>query len=78
MKTIGTSYSGMKLYPLTSKRYKCDRCGHIQEQSTNHYGPTWSIGRSNVCPKCPPWAKYGEFGGQTTWTCIDQEPKEAA
>lgn len=59
-------------YPkITEKRYKCRRCGQIVTQNTNHFGPTWSVGRFNTCPNCPPWAKYSEFGGQTIWDCID-------
>lgn len=58
----------------TTKKYKCDRCGHVTEQKTNHFGPTWSAGRCNTCPKCPPWAKYSEFGSRTTWTCMDAQP----
>ena len=58
----------------TFKKYRCKRCGHIEEQKTNHYGPTWSWGHVNVCPKCPPFAKYPEFGGRTDWECIDAEP----
>jgi hypothetical protein len=26
-----------------------------------------------VCPRCPPHAKYPEFGGQTIWECIERE-----
>ena len=74
MEPIGKSYGGMPLYSHAAKRYRCDRCGYVVEQTTNHYGPTWSWGHVNVCPKCPPWAKYPEFGGQTTWTCLDQPP----
>ena len=63
---------------MSMKKYKCDRCGFIKEQNTNHYGKTWSWGRYNVCPKCPPYAKYSEFGGQTIWTCMEKETiKEA-
>ncbi len=36
-----------------------------------NYGPTWSYDRVNTCPACPPWAKYSQFGGQTTWKCIE-------
>lgn len=61
--------------PQTSKRYKCRRCGHVVEQTTNHFGPTWSFGHVNCCPVCPPWAKYPEFGGQTIWDCLETEPK---
>lgn len=62
----------------TEKTYRCDRCGHESRQVTNHHGSTWSFGHYNTCPKCPPWAKYPEFGGQTKWTCADQEPATLA
>lgn len=71
MKPIGKSYGGFDLYPVMPKRYRCDRCGYVTTQSTNHYQKTYSFGHDGVCPECPPWAKYPEFGGQTTWTCID-------
>ena len=54
------------------KKYKCSRCGHIEEQKTNHYGNTWSWEKVNTCRKCPPWAKYPEFGGQTIWECLEK------
>ena len=57
--------------PATPKRYRCRRCKHEKTQTTNHHGPTWSWGRVNTCPKCPPHAKYPEFGGQTVWDCMD-------
>lgn len=75
-KSIGESFGGFKLYPVAPKAYRCKRCGHIGEQTTNHFQDTWSSGRFNVCPACPPWAKYAEFGGQTVWECIDKEPTE--
>jgi hypothetical protein len=28
----------------------------------------------NCCPKCPPWAKYPEFGGSTVWECVEPLP----
>lgn len=62
--------------PHTDKKYKCDRCGHVSTQRTNHYGKTWSIGRVNTCPDCPPWAKYPEYSGRTTWTCIESPNQE--
>jgi hypothetical protein len=65
----------MKLFKVEPKKYKCDACGFETMQSTNHYGPTWSWGHVNTCPKCPPFKKYPEFGGQTTWTCLETEPK---
>lgn len=55
----------------SEKKYSCERCGHITTQKTNHYGNTWSFGHFNACPKCPPWAKYPEFGGRTIWKCIE-------
>ena len=58
--------------PMTAKKYKCQRCGHVVTQSTNHYGETYSWGRFNTCPNCPPWAKYAEFGGCTIWECLEQ------
>ncbi len=76
MKPIGKSFGGFYIYPVTSKRYQCNRCGFIMAQSTNHFQPTWSSGHMNVCPKCPPWAKYPEFGGSTTWTCLDKPEEE--
>jgi ribosomal protein S27AE len=64
----------MTIGKITPKRYKCKRCGHETVQSTNHYGNTWSCGHFNTCPKCPPWAKYAEFGGSTVWICQEPEP----
>lgn len=61
--------------PITSKKYKCERCGHVTEQSTNHFGKTWSLGHFGACPSCPPWAKYPEFGGITIWICMESENK---
>lgn len=60
----------------TEKRYRCKRCGYIGKQTTNHYGETYSIGHYNTCPKCPPWAKYAEFGGSTVWECVDKPEGE--
>lgn len=57
---------------ITEKLYACERCGHTQKQTTNHYGKTWSWGHVACCPVCPPWAKYPEFGGQTVWVCLDK------
>ena len=59
--------------PATAKSYKCKRCGHVTTQTTNHYGETYSLGRFNTCPNCPPWAKYAEFGGSTVWECIESQ-----
>ena len=77
MKPTGKSYGGFNLYAHTPKRYRCDRCSHVITMTTNHYQPTWSHGHYGVCPMCPPWAKYPEFGGQTTWTCLDKPEEEA-
>jgi hypothetical protein len=63
---------------ISDKKYKCQRCGHIEKQSTNHYGQTYSLDHFNTCPKCPPWAKYPEFGGSTTWECVEKEGEEMA
>jgi NAD-dependent SIR2 family protein deacetylase len=64
--------SQVKLLPVqqTAKTYKCTKCGYQQKITTNHYGNCWSFGRVNTCPKCPPYAKYPEFGGQTVWECV--------
>jgi ssDNA-binding Zn-finger/Zn-ribbon topoisomerase 1 len=61
---------------ITEKPYRCRRCGYLNRQKTNHYGPTWSFGHFNTCPQCPPWAKYPEFGGNTIWDCAERDPKE--
>ncbi len=55
------------------KKYKCSKCGHETEQKTNHYGQTYSWGHFNTCPKCPPHAKYPEFGGSTIWECQEKD-----
>ena len=60
----------------TAKRYRCRRCGAITVQTTNHSGPTYSWEHVNCCPDCPPWAKYAEFGGSTTWDCMDDNDSE--
>ena len=54
----------------TSKEYICSECGYKTQQTTNHYGNTWSFGRYNTCPECPPYKKYPEYGGQTIWNYI--------
>ena len=60
----------------SSKRYKCRKCGHETTQTTNHYGSTYSWGHFNCCEKCPPHAKYPEFGGSTIWDCCEQPPED--
>ena len=59
--------------PHSEKQYRCTRCGHVKKIKTNHFGSCWSYGHFNCCPVCPPWAKYPEFGGSTTWECLDKE-----
>ncbi len=63
---------------MEAKRYRCTQCGHEQMQTTNHYGPTWSSGHFGVCPKCPPYKKYPEFGGATIWECIEPQSETRA
>lgn len=58
----------------THKAYKCARCGHVQTIQTNHYLQCYSHGHCNTCPKCPPFAKYPEFGGGTVWNCLETAP----
>lgn len=58
------------IQPATAKPYKCQRCGYITTQTTNHYGETYSWGQYSACPVCPPWAKYTHFGGSTIWECM--------
>ena len=57
---------------ITVKEYRCIRCGFTKKQGTNHYGNTWSAGHYNCCPKCPPFAKYPEYGGRTLWECLEK------
>lgn len=57
---------------ITFKKYQCSRCRFIKEIDTNHYGSCYSWGHFNTCPKCPPWAKYSEFGGSTTWLYLEK------
>ena len=73
----GEYSGGDKKVRITPKLYKCKRCGHEQKISTNHYGECYSWGRVNACPKCPPWAKYSEFGGSTSWICIEKGKETA-
>lgn len=60
--------------PHLSKRYRCTRCGHEMMIMTNHWGECYSFGRSNCCPKCPPYKKYPEYGGSTVWECVEPPP----
>lgn len=61
---------------VRSKTYRCKRCGHEQQIKTNHFGECYSMGHFSCCPACPPWAKYPEFGGSTTWICVEPCPAE--
>lgn len=61
---------------ITSKVYRCKRCGHEQQIETNHFGECYSVRHYNVCPACPPWAKYPEFGSVTTWVCAEPCPPD--
>lgn len=61
---------------ITSKVYRCKRCGHEQQIETNHFGECYSVRHYNVCPACPPWAKYPEFGSVTTWVCAEPCPQD--
>ena len=67
--------TGEPMNAMTEKVYRCQRCGFEAPQKTNHYGQTWSYEHFNTCSKCPPWAKYPEFGGSTIWVCVDTEKK---
>lgn len=57
---------------IVARVYCCKRCGHETTQQTNHTESTWSCGRWNTCPECPPFAKYPEFGGQTVWEYVKE------
>lgn len=59
------------------KQYKCSQCGYVTTQHTNHYLNTYSAGHFNTCPKCIPAFKYPEFGGSTTWICIETKIHDA-
>lgn len=62
---------------MSLKPYKCKECGHEKQLDTNHYGECYSFGRYNTCPKCPPYKKYSEYGGSTTWLFNGELPKDA-
>lgn len=59
-----------KIVASAPRVYACARCGHETIQTTNHLGNTYSAGHFNTCPKCPPYAKYPEYGGSTVWNYI--------
>jgi len=54
--------------PMSYKKYKCRECGHETQHQTNHWGPTYSWGRVDVCPHCPPYKR------PTTWDCMETPP----
>lgn len=62
----------------SAKLYRCTQCGHVTTQTTNHTGSTWSWGRVNTCPTCPPHAKYPEYGGATVWEFVSEAPEDDA
>lgn len=53
---------------VRAKKYRCSRCGHVTEQTTNHYGETYSVGRFHACPVCPPFTR------PTRWICCEPCP----
>ena len=55
---------------ITSKLYRCKRCGHEEHKSTNHYGECYSWGNFNTCPACPPYTR------PTTWVCAEPCPPD--
>ena len=62
---------------MTVKKYKCSECGHVEKHDTNHWGEFYSLGHLYACPKCPPYKKYPEFGGSTTWVIAEPIPEGA-
>ena len=60
---------------ISYKDYQCSDCGHIKKIDTNHWGQCYSLGHYNTCPNCPPYKKYPEFGGSTTWNCLEEPPE---
>ena len=60
----------------TIKKYQCKRCGYIKKIKTNHFEECYSCGHYNTCPKCPPFAKYPEYGGYTIWKCMEKQPNK--
>ena len=67
------SLNKQKIRKCTYKLYECTQCGYREKIYTNHFGDCWSCGRHNTCPKCPPFRKYPEYGGQTMWKCLEKE-----
>lgn len=50
---------------MKARRCRRTQCGHVEMQTANYCGPTWSWWRANTHPKCAPYKKYPEFGDQT-------------
>lgn len=73
-KLYGGKTQSFKPTPIKFKKYACAKCGHEMMIDTNHYGECYSLGHYNTCPNCPPYAKYPEFGGSTTWICKEKAP----
>jgi hypothetical protein len=62
---IGMSYGGFPIYPISSKKYRCIRCGNVEEHSTNHYARMYAY-----CYKCPP------LGRPSVWECLETPDTE--
>ena len=58
MKTIGK---------MSYKKYKCTRCGHIEEHSTNHWGEIYTR-----CKNCS-WKN--PLDPNPTHVCLEKMPK---
>ena len=57
--------------PYSYKRYKCDRCGNITKQGTNHWGQIYNM----RCEKCSWKNPLQPF---VTMTCVEKMPKKYA
>lgn len=68
----------MDILPIAPREYACSRCGTVTTLTTNHNGESYSVGRYNCCPNCPPYAKYPEFGSLTRWLCVEAMSQEDA
>jgi len=57
---------------IESKPYRCTRCGHEKEASTNHYGEFYD--------RCPGCSWKNPMDPQVTWECIvpeEERPEDA-
>jgi DNA-directed RNA polymerase subunit RPC12/RpoP len=54
--------------PIKNKEYKCDRCGAVSIQDTNHYGKIYNL----RCPNCSWKNPMQPF---VTMTCMEKPPK---